>query len=179
MLAYAVRWPNDEFLLWWVVPVNAKWLVACLALFNLVIGVYSLGSVGGGGGTAYFAHLGGLVAGWLYLHTPPAHAFERFRQRVAAAPEIPDEPPRAVPRTLHRPRHEVDEIVAKSKAAVLKQRQAPRAAAPLANADATRTADTAEQLDLVLDKISRHGLDSLTVDERRLLDEMSRRLRKG
>jgi hypothetical protein len=34
-----------------------------------------------------------------------------------------------------------------------------------------------EELDLVLDKISQQGLDSLTKDERRLLEEMSKRLR--
>jgi membrane associated rhomboid family serine protease len=177
MLAYAVRWPNDEFLLWWVVPVKAKWLVACLALFNLILGVYALGTIDVGGGTAYFAHLGGLAAGWLYLHTPPAQAFERFRQRVAAAPEIPDEPPHAIPRTLSRPHPHLDEIVAKSKAAVLRQRRAP--AAPTHEAKATTDAHAAAQLDLVLDKISRQGLDSLTSDERRVLEEMSRRLRKG
>jgi hypothetical protein len=35
----------------------------------------------------------------------------------------------------------------------------------------------AEELDKVLDKISRHGLTSLTPGERRLLEEMSRQLR--
>jgi len=174
MLAYAVRWPNDEFLLWWVVPVKAKWLVACLALFNLVVGVYTLGSTGSG--TAYFAHLGGLAAGWLYLHTPPAHAFERFRQRVSAAPDVPDESPRAVPRTLPSPRprerQEIDEIVAKSKAAVVKRPAVSPAAHP-----AARGARAEDQLNIVLDKISRQGLDSLTADERRILEEMSKRLR--
>ncbi len=176
LLAYAVRWPNDEFLLWWVVPVKAKWLVAGLALFNLVVGVYTLGSAGSG--TAYFAHLGGLAAGWLYLHTPPAHAFERFRQRVSAAPDVPDEAPRAVPRTLPSPRprerQEIDEIVAKSKAAVGKRPVATPAVRP-----AARAARAEDQLNLVLDKISRQGLDSLTRDERKLLDEFSRRLRQS
>jgi hypothetical protein len=35
----------------------------------------------------------------------------------------------------------------------------------------------AEELDRVLDKISRHGLTSLTPGERKLLDEMSKQLR--
>ena len=34
-------------------------------------------------------------------------------------------------------------------------------------------------LDLVLDKISQEGLQSLTTDEKRLLEEMSRELRGG
>jgi hypothetical protein len=35
-----------------------------------------------------------------------------------------------------------------------------------------------DEIDRVLDKISETGLDSLTSDERRLLDEASRKLRK-
>jgi hypothetical protein len=82
--------------------------------------------------------------------------------------------PRASPRPSSRSRHrdEVDEIVAQSKAAVAKRparlgpgkRQGPRDA-------------KAEELDRVLDKISRHGLTSLTPGERKLLDEMSKQLR--
>jgi hypothetical protein len=37
----------------------------------------------------------------------------------------------------------------------------------------------ATALDLVLDKISEQGIASLTLDERRLLDEMSQKLRGG
>jgi membrane associated rhomboid family serine protease len=172
MLAYAVRWPDDEFLLWFVVPVKAKWLVAGCILLELVMGVSTLG--GGASGVAHFAHLGGLVAGWLYLHTPPSHALERFRQRVYGAPEVSDEPPRAVPRGLPRarePRREVDEIVAKSKAAVAKRpipAQVPR------NVLRPRRSDA---INAVLDKISQHGLESLTTDERQILEEASKRLR--
>ena len=35
-----------------------------------------------------------------------------------------------------------------------------------------------DQLDVVLDKISQRGIESLTSDERRLLEEMSKRLRR-
>ncbi len=35
------------------------------------------------------------------------------------------------------------------------------------------------ELDLVLDKISQHGLDSLTREEKLLLEAMSRELRDG
>jgi hypothetical protein len=66
--------------------------------------------------------------------------------------------------------------VAKSKAAVFKQRQTPSAAAP--RPEPAAPAASAAQLDFVLDKISRQGLDSLTLDERRVLEDMSRRLRR-
>ncbi len=173
MLAYAVRWPDDEFLLWFVVPVKAKWLVAGCILIDLVLGVSTYG--GGAPGVAHFAHLGGLITGWLYLHTPPSNALERFRQRVAGAPDVPEEPPRPIPRGLPRgrePRREVDEIVAKSKAAVAKRPaavQAPR------NQPRTRRG---EEINALLDKISQFGLDSLTKDERRILEDASKRLRE-
>jgi membrane associated rhomboid family serine protease len=172
MLAYAVRWPDDEFLLWFVVPVKAKWLVAGCVLFDLLLGVSTL--AGATSGVAHFAHLGGLVTGWLYLHTPPSSALERFRQRVSRAPDVPDEPPRPVPRGLPRARdarREVDEIVAKSKAAVAKRpatAQAPRAVPRSRRGD---------DINALLDKISQFGLDSLTSDERRMLEDASKRLR--
>jgi hypothetical protein len=64
---------------------------------------------------------------------------------------------------------EADEIVAKSQAAV---RQARRPAGVEYQPQTRR-----QQLDGVLDKISRQGIDSLTAEERRLLEEMSRELR--
>jgi hypothetical protein len=60
--------------------------------------------------------------------------------------------------------------VAKSKAVVVK-RQAPPSLPRAANDP------RAEALNLVLDKISATGIQSLTSDERKLLDEMSRKLR--
>ena len=78
--------------------------------------------------------------------------------------------PHAVPRASPRaPRPEEDEIVARSNAAVARQ----------AVADTTPSTAPAPTpgLDQLLDKISAHGLSSLTPEERRLLDEAARRLR--
>jgi hypothetical protein len=58
--------------------------------------------------------------------------------------------------------------VARSNAAVAREAEARRVPAP--------TRDPAV-LDRVLDKISQQGIDSLTSDERKLLDDLSRRLR--
>jgi hypothetical protein len=66
----------------------------------------------------------------------------------------------------------VDDIVAQSKAAVAKR---PARLTP-GKRVATRDGQ-AEELDRVLDKISRHGIASLTPVERKLLDEMSKQLR--
>ena len=169
MLAYAMRWPDEEVLLFGVIPMKVKWLVAGLVFTNLLMGI---GTMGGGSQVAYFAHLGGLAFGWLYLRTPTPQSIDRLRQRVSQLPDVPDETPRAIPRSLPRTRergNEIDEIVAKSKAVVTKRQ-------PVAPPARTIT-KRADALNLVLDKISEQGLDSLTADERRLLEEMSRQLR--
>src|SRR5687768_6815421 len=169
MLAYAMRWPDDEVLLFGVVPMKVKWMVTMLVVLNLVAGIMTLGP---GGGVAYFAHLGGLAFGWLYLRTPSAQSIDRLRQRVSQLPDVPDETPRAIPRSLPRTRergNEIDEIVAKSKAVVTKRQ-------PIVPPVRT-ISKRADALNLVLDKISEQGLDSLTSEERRLLEDMSRQLR--
>ena len=169
MLAYAMRWPDEEVLLFGVLPIKVKWLVTGLVVLNLVQGITTMTQ---GSGTAYFAHLGGLAFGWLYLRTPTAKSIDRLRQRVSQLPDVPDETPRAIPRSLPRTRergNEIDEIVAKSKAVVTKRQ-------PIV--PPVRTINKrADQLNLVLDKISEQGLDSLTSEERRLLEDMSRQLR--
>lgn len=60
-LAYAMLFPNNYVLLWFVFPVKAKYLVTFLALFQLALGVSGPGSI------AYFAHLGGMAAGLLFF----------------------------------------------------------------------------------------------------------------
>ena len=170
MLAYAMRWPDEEVLLFGIVPIKVKWLVTGLVVLNLVQGIAAMGQTSG---TAYFAHLGGLAFGWLYLRTPSPQSIDRLRQRVSQLPDLPDETPRAIPRSMPRSRergNEIDEIVAKSKAMVTKRQ-------PVAPPPARTFAKRSEALNLVLDKISEQGLDSLTSEERRLLEEMSRQLR--
>src|SRR5688572_8793712 len=120
-LAYAMRWPDDEVYLFGVVPLKVKWMVAMLIVANLVGGMTAGEQASG---IAYLAHLGGLAAGWLYLRTSSATSIDRLRQRVSQIPEVPDETPRAIPRSLPRSREkvqEIDDIVAKSKAAVARR----------------------------------------------------------
>jgi hypothetical protein len=94
---------------------------------------------------------------------------------MSQTPDIPDDepPPRAIPRPRPRDRErmpESDEVVARSNA--ITARRPARASLASKSGDAR-----ADALDAVLDKISRQGLDSLTLEERRLLEEMSKKLR--
>ena len=178
MLAYAMHWPDDELLLFGVLPMKVKWLVAILVVANVVQGVGSFTMSGASGSSvAYTAHLGGLAFAWFYLRTPSAQSLDRLRQRISPVADTPDEPPRAIPRSAPRPRERTndrgsasDEAVAKSKAVVVK-RHAPQALSRSVHDP------RAEALNLVLDKISATGIQSLTNDERRLLDDVSRTLR--
>ncbi|GJG85992.1 hypothetical protein tb265_11730 [Gemmatimonadetes bacterium T265] len=104
LLAYALRWPDDEALFFGVVPMKVWWLVAFLAAINLVMGVLDVAPGSAMGGTAHLAHLGGFVFAALWLFRPAAPDVDRLRQRVAPAPDIVDGLPRAVPRGAPRDR---------------------------------------------------------------------------
>ena len=180
MLAYAMRWPDDELMLFGVIPLRVKWFVAMLVVGSLIQGmgltIDGPNGESGGPGIAYLAHLGGFAFAWLYLRTPSSQSLDRLKQRIAQVPDVTDETPRAVPRSLPRSRDreresEVDEIVAKSKAVLTKRPAAPAASQP------RQPGQPPSALDAVLDKISRTGIESLTPDERKLLDEASRKLR--
>jgi membrane associated rhomboid family serine protease len=171
MLAYAMHWPKDEIYFFGVIPMRVATMVALFIGIDLALGVTGVGR----GGVAYFAHLGGAVFGFLYLKKPQHVSIEQLRQRVSAAPDVPDDmSPRAAPRPSQRTRNrdEVDEVVAQSKAAVAKRPARVQPGKPQAARD-----PRVEELDRVLDKISRHGLTSLTSEERQILEEMSRELR--
>lgn len=172
MLAYALRWPDDELTIFPFVflRLKMKWVVLLLVGINLSLGI---GGAAVGSGVAYFAHLGGFAVAWLYLRWTAMPSVDRLRTRVSAAPDISDEPPRPIPRNQPRPRErlsEIDEVVARSNAIA---QQRPREA----RRTATATPPSLEAIDPVLDKISRQGIESLTPAEKRLLEEYSRRLR--
>jgi len=173
-VAYASRWPDDEVLFFGVVPMKVLWLVVFMAVINITMAIVDHGSIGG---TAYAAHIGGMVAGGVYLFAPRSGSLDRFRNRMVSAPDYGDETPRAVPKSSRPQEREVDDIVAQSKAAVARVRPVTPRAAPSAPAAVAEAPGTA--LDAVLDKIASDGIDSLTVAERALLDDWSKRLRNG
>ena len=170
-VAYASRWPNEEVLVFFAIPMKVKWFVGFMILLNAVMAVKTHNS---GAGTAWIAHLGGIGAALLYFVLPSIQSVDRFRGRIAAAPDYGDEPPRAVPKTSSRPRErDTDDIVQQSKAAVARVRPAAPASAPTA----TSPIVSASAVDAVLDKVAAEGLESLTSAERLVLEEMSRKLR--
>ena len=148
MLAFAMNWPEAPIYIWGIFPVKAKWLVAFLFVVSL------LSAFGGSGGpVAHFAHLGGLAAGLVYLKLDWRASEKLARLRKATR----------VRRLAIVPRDEEEDRL-----------RAPAASGTSSPGDERRLLDAVDQ---VLDKISAKGMSSLTSEERRLLDEVSRRHR--
>ena len=154
MLAFAMNWPDVPIYIWGIFPVKAKWLVA----FLFVTSMFSaFGS--DGGGVAHFAHLGGLAAGFLYLKADwriPSGAGQVKKKASSVRVAIVPGPPKGRGRKASGGGEE------------------PRAARPRGWNDDDESA-LLDQVDAVLDKISATGMSSLTDEERKLLDEVSRR----
>ena len=172
MLAFAMRWPDEEVLVFGIIPMKTKWFVAWMVAINLALAMASQ-SGGTGSGIAAIAHLGGLLFAWVYIKGPGSGGIERFRRRVAAVPDDQDEMPRAVPKPQPRTRDSsvsrTDAVVAKSMAAT------PKLLPPKVDSRKRRS----EELNRVLDKISQSGVQSLSPDERTILERFSRELRGG
>ena len=75
LLAYALYFPNRPIYIYFVFPVPAKYFVMIMG------GISLLSSFGGGGGVAHTAHLGGLVAGYLYLKGIRLHLISELQYR--------------------------------------------------------------------------------------------------
>lgn len=147
MLAYAMNWPDQPIYVFGIFPVPAKYLVGFLALVAMLS---AAGSVQGGSSIAHFAHLGGLIAGYVYLK-----ADFRTRSFVEGVRR------KARPRRL-----------------AIVPREEPRSNRPTAGISSPREeARLYDEVDAVLDKISAEGMSALTEAELRLLDEVSKRHR--
>ena len=149
-LAYAWYYPDAEIFVFPLpTPIPARWLVVLAVAVNLALAFWP-----GANGVAYLAHLGGMGTGFLWLK---ARGWREDRG-VGARPA-----PAAAPGVLVHPGPRVGRASA----------QPGRARRPTGGApDRTQA-----EMDRVLEKISAHGLDSLTPAERKFLADMSRKMR--
>ncbi len=146
MLAFAMVWPDAPIYVWGIFPVKAKWLVAFL-----VVVTFSSAVGGAGGGIAHFAHLGGFVAGLLYLKTD-WRASQTIQNMGKAAR-------------------------ARRFAIVPREEREAAEGAQRRRSDDSGEKKTLDAVDRVLDKISAEGMVSLTEQEKQLLDEVSKKHR--
>ena len=169
LVAYAIRWPDEEVYLFGVIPMKSRWLILAMLGMNTIFALSPNSRID------WTAHVGGMAFGWIFLKLYTAGGISRVRGWVSAVPDEPEDMPRAVPRGRQPTRDRssgVDEVVARSNAIALRESK------PIQHVPRQETAkEYAAKVNRVLDKISQQGIASLTRDERRLLEEMSRKLR--
>lgn len=192
LLAFAMIWPNATVYIWGLVPVKVKWLVIFMVALSFASAIGPTRD-----GVAHLAHLGGAIAGFLLLQSglmpgsgrsaaapadwgPGAHASGMGRASGPGSNRAarrrsgqrrgfklgdlwkPREGPRASGRK--KPRSESPRVIE-----VFERRSAEkRSAGEHAELD---------RVDAVLDKISSEGINSLTPEERELLDRVSKQTR--
>jgi len=152
MLAFALNWPDAPIYIWGILPVKAKYLVGVLAMISF----FSTFN-GRQDGVAHAAHLGGVVAGFVYLRmSKPGGPFSGLKKMMSRRrlKVVQTDDTRTAVRT--------------STAAPPRRRGGTGEEEKLLN-----------ELDRVLEKISTQGMSSLTPQERKLLDEVSRRYRNN
>ena len=140
IIGFAMYWPRELIYIYGVVPVQARWLAA----FVVAISLYS-GISGSDGGTAHFAHLGGLAVGAGYLRWRDWHTGKGrrdFRRKVNHSPSL-----------------KVSDRDARSRWAAI----------DLASMhDLNRN-----EVEALLARVDRSGVRALSLEERQFLDRMS------
>jgi membrane associated rhomboid family serine protease len=133
LVAFALMFPSRVVYVFMVFPMRAKYFVILLGVLELVL------SLDRGGGVAHFAHLGGLITGYVFL---------RHRHLGQAA-----------------------------KAALARRRERKRTEASVTREQ--KLVDLRGEVDRILDKITREGIDTLTPKEKRILEKASILFRQG
>lgn len=151
LVAFATMFPDRQVFIYFLIPVRVKYLV----MFLIVLGVMSVGKPGN---VANLAHLGGALAGYVYILYDRRRLPSR-RSRVWQDISELFRPARRKP-AAPEPSHETKVFD------IREGRPQPP------------TIDESEQMkiDTILDKISRSGYQSLTEEEKRVLFEASKRL---
>jgi len=83
LLAFGMLFPEAQILLFFVVPIRAKYLVVLYGAFEL----YALISSGGGSNISHVGHLGGLLFGLIYFAFTKKHSLtlksKKFRTKIS------------------------------------------------------------------------------------------------
>lgn len=138
VIGFARYWPKEEIYIWGVLPIQAR----MLAIFMVASSLFA-GFRGAEDGIAHFAHLGGLLAGWIFLRV-----WERRRKRMIVRPSAAYKVASAVVE---------EEVMGRWTAIETKHMH-----------EINR-----EELEKLLDKANRRGVRSLTHEEKAFLDRMA------
>jgi membrane associated rhomboid family serine protease len=153
LVAFATMFPDRYVFVYFLIPIKVKYLV-------IVLIAYGVWSVGGPGNVANLAHLGGAVAGYLYLiydrHRLQIgrRSADSFQSGMASAP-------------WSRPTSSVGDIIDAKVFDISESKSFEKKDSPI---------DAQKRIDEILDKISRSGYQSLSEEEKKILFEASKRM---
>lgn len=142
LVAFAMLYPDAVVYLYFLIPIKAAHMAI---LFGAI--EFFAGATGSTPGVARFAHLGGMVTGYLYIRwwwVAKLQLKSFWRRAISAEPEDAEPAPRPAPRRAPK----------------------PKASEP--------SAEMAE-VDRILDKILVDGLESLTDDEKNIMHRYAER----
>lgn len=143
LVAFAMLYPDAVVYLYFLIPVRAAHMAILFGLIEFFAGATSATP-----GVARFAHLGGMVTGYLYIrwwNTIKLRSKALWRGRIWEEPTFFSPPRRQTRKSLSPP--------------------PPQEAADM------------DEVDRVLDKILVSGIESLTAEEREIMRRYSERMR--
>ena len=155
MIAFALMFPDRLIFLWFLIPIKAKYLIG----FLFVLEIFWIGDAGSN--VAHLAHLGGAIAGFIFIMLDKKtdvtlkHMFNKSYYRTS------EKPPNIFSGITERFRKNDDEVK-EAKFYDLK--------------DDVDEKITQEDIDEILDKISKSGYQNLTEKEKKTLFEASKKM---
>jgi membrane associated rhomboid family serine protease len=152
MIAFAAMFPDRYIFLYFLIPVKVKYFVMILIVFGVM-------SVGGAGNVANLAHLGGAVAGYLYILYD--------RQRLTRGTRRRSFQSTMSTTSWSRPTSSAGDVVD----AKIVDIHESKSYTPKDQPD-----ELQKRIDEILDKISRSGYQSLSDEEKKILFEASKKM---
>lgn len=152
LLAYAILWPDRQVLLFFIIPIRMKWLILLLWVFLAVLG----------GVNVFLIYLGGALAGTFFIY------YYARRGRSASGNFGPSGPEFSGMAGGKRSGGSGPGLTDRIREYFRKRRLRKK------QAEIDRRINVKEEVDRLLEKISREGIDSLTRKEKAFLDKASK-----
>jgi membrane associated rhomboid family serine protease len=158
MVAFATMFPDRYIYLYFLIPIKVKYFIMFLIVFGVM-------SVGGGGNIANLAHLGGAVAGYLYILID-----RRWNARSRTSNTLQSW---TNPSSWSKPSSSGGEVM---DAKVFDINESKTFESKEKSATADKPDETQKHIDAILDKISQSGYQSLSEEEKKILFDASKRM---
>jgi membrane associated rhomboid family serine protease len=152
LIAFALFFPNRYIFLYFFIPVKAKYLIGFFVILEFFM-------VNGGGNVAHLAHLGGALAGLVFilLDSKSNVDIKNMFRKTSFQPKIPSNPFGKISNPF-------------------KKKSDAKEAEFYELEDGQRNISQ-EEIDEILDKISHSGYQNLTDQEKRVLFEASKKMK--